>query len=416
MSRARNARRKHRPLAHTAHFLRERLVDWLGGDSPHKNNYFAAWKKEAAIRALSGVNATMPFEESGAKISHDIGMNIAWAELWTIDAETAAVVQTAAESMPDFKLTPHDLPTPSGFLYFEEPLEITLPDARLSRIRGFHWKTEEIGQRERGQEPQLGMVIWTFDDIEQVEDDVLYFASEMGDPRTFREVQELYTNLRREIDIVPITFGTLSFGRTPWIAIALNEDDTPMTDPDKTVDELGSHNRFFVDAMNLFYDIPTEEIPEGYVPLPKGVVEKDGTDDGRWIVRTPNDMRLLITPDPADRWFAAFLRFVHQELPVVERTEIPRSGLARWRREGFPDGPVTTVRWRKHARTGKDHDTGRGLSYRHTRRGHWRRQWVNMETDDGIIKVQRPTWINATIVGDPSLPLRVRDVVNVVNR
>lgn len=109
----------------------------------------------------------------------------------------------------------------------------------------------------------------------------------------------------------------------------------------------------------------------------------------------------------ADQWWKTVqttLRMMQQR--VFERADepTPRATRRRWEREG-KSAPkeicVVRLRRAKH-KTGEPVESGRTLTHRHIRDGHWRWQFYPS------VNRHRQIWIAQTVVGDESLPLIVK--------
>ncbi len=90
-------------------------------------NYPAIY--EAEIRR--GAQFWRPLMAPGPAAAHMVNAELARlgvAELFYVSAEMAGLARTAAESMPDFTLTPDDLPAEYGFLYFASPVDTFFND------------------------------------------------------------------------------------------------------------------------------------------------------------------------------------------------------------------------------------------------------------------------------------------------
>lgn len=90
-------------------------------------NYPAIY--EAEIRR--GDQFWRPLMTPGPAAVHMVNAELARlgsAELFYVSAEMTALAKTAAKTMPDFSLTPEDLPAEYGFLYFDSPIDTFLND------------------------------------------------------------------------------------------------------------------------------------------------------------------------------------------------------------------------------------------------------------------------------------------------
>jgi len=91
---------------------------------------------------------------------------------------------------------------------------------------------------------------------------------------------------------------------------------------------------------------------------------------------------------------------------VFERvdTPTPRPTRRRWQRANkTAPKEILVVRLRRTSpRHGEPVESGRTLTHRHIRDGHWRNQWYPS------FNRHRQIWIAPTVVGDESLPLIVK--------
>lgn len=121
--------------------------------------------------------------------------------------------------------------------------------------------------------------------------------------------------------------------------------------------------------------------------------------------------RLEEVPEGVSAWLIAALKLMRQPLVSLRDERPDRATSRRMKRVKMPDKPVTVIELR--ARKGQaDRETGREYSHRFLRRGHWRMQWYGPQSD----RYQEPIWIHPSIVGDPSLPLIVRQHVTALTR
>lgn len=128
----------------------------------------------------------------------------------------------------------------------------------------------------------------------------------------------------------------------------------------------------------------------------------------------PEDLELRERPDQCAAWLVACLRLMQQPLVTVTEQGLPanlRRGLKG--RVKFKQSKISVIEYRRREGYMHDPDSRREYSHRFLRRGHWRRVWC--KDADGAA-YQRPVFIHPTIVGDPSLPLLVRDHVSALVR
>lgn len=116
------------------------------------------------------------------------------------------------------------------------------------------------------------------------------------------------------------------------------------------------------------------------------------------------------------RWTMAFFRFVQQRVIGSDRQYWERSQRREARRSGFreiPDqGYVSAIRLRRISHPEEEGyeplSTGRKLTSRHIRSGHWRRQWYPK------LGLHRPIYIHTTVVGPDGTPLHLRKARGVI--
>jgi hypothetical protein len=111
----------------------------------------------------------------------------------------------------------------------------------------------------------------------------------------------------------------------------------------------------------------------------------------------------------ADEWWRTVqtcLRLMQQRIVTQEDAVLPRATRRRWERAGYtPPRDVCVIRLRRARPKGhadEDVESGRKLTHRHFREGHWRNQWYPSLQAHRQIRIQR------TIVGDDSLPLIIK--------
>lgn len=111
----------------------------------------------------------------------------------------------------------------------------------------------------------------------------------------------------------------------------------------------------------------------------------------------------------ADEWWRTVqscLRLMQQRIVTHEEALLPRPTRRRWERAGYtPPRDVCVIRLRRSrpkAHSDEEVESGRKLTHRHFREGHWRNQWYPSLQAHRQIRIQR------TIVGDDSLPLIIK--------
>lgn len=397
--------RKHRKnsIAHDAVYGKEAVVDWLARGEPETLSFFSAWRELAAMMGPS--SATLPDDITTRQLVDQIGSITAHAETWFITEGITALVVEASRTMPPHAVRPEDVPSPSGWLYFERPMEVLATDGSVTAVRAMLWQQRSVGSAARGETETPGMITWFFSDLDDLTAPANVYTK-YGEEGAEEYVEGYKRDFLGRTPMMPVTMGVIANGRIPWVAMRLDADDEII--PGETSWVMDT-NPWLEDAFIEFYR--KTSWTDSDVPLPRGRVEKDGSEDGRWVVRTPNGERVLIHPDPGDRWLLTLFRFLQQKLPAIESEPVAKSVATRLRNKGMPAGPITTITWRKRE---SSHATGTGrvLTYRHTRRGHWRKQWYGPTGARYMV----PIYIHPTLVGDASLPLRIREVANAVVR
>jgi len=109
----------------------------------------------------------------------------------------------------------------------------------------------------------------------------------------------------------------------------------------------------------------------------------------------------------ADHWWKTIqttLRLMQQRVFERVDTPTPRPTRRRWQRANkTAPKEILVVRLRRTSpRHGEPVESGRTLTHRHIRDGHWRNQWYPS------FNRHRQIWIAPTVVGDESLPLIVK--------
>lgn len=144
--------------------------------------------------------------------------------------------------------------------------------------------------------------------------------------------------------------------------------------------------------------------------------------DGRRVITWPvgfdqEGLREVINPgvhvEPVFSWLLACLRLMQQEITVVTDHGLPanlrRSLKGRVR---LKNTHVSVIEYRRRSASMPSEST-REFTHRFLRRGHWRKQ--PYKNEDGEWD-RKSIWIHPTIVGDPSLPLLLREHVKALVR
>lgn len=323
-----------------------------------------------------------PYEWTGRQVADDMVRQMRMAEMWTATPEMFDLIHHASKSMPPQELRREDLPSPHGFLWL--PVPLLIPDIRGKRLRiqGILWSEREMGRK--GESPGKGMpdigrgiVVWMFARMGE-KDDLLWNkmgAKDMGRILSVSPVLSLYHSM------------SVAFGHKTW------DVDTSMVDADEDTKAVLARRALMGRRMLSAHDGEVQSM------LP----------DGAWQIRTAEGHVLRAIADPTVQFLAAYFHFAQSELSGLDRTFPPRS-TSRWLHSiGMPDSPITVVRLRRRA-SGQETGRGTALTYRYVRRGFWRNQWYG----SGEGRHQRAIWIAPTLVGPEDGPLRIRDVVNLI--
>lgn len=82
----------------------------------------------------------LPADEGGQKMARDENQRLRMSELFYVTGYMMTLAQTAARSLPAFRLVPEDLPSESGFMYFETPIfEYVSEDGTPTSIVAVTW-------------------------------------------------------------------------------------------------------------------------------------------------------------------------------------------------------------------------------------------------------------------------------------
>lgn len=174
-------------------------------------------------------------------------------------------------------------------------------------------------------------------------------------------------------------------------------------------------------TQTLYLDQPIPKVTGMGVMLPPEDAEQVDyiMEKGRTTIRGPRgysaeDLQVRQRPDQVMQWLLACLRLMQQPLVSVNEQGLPanlRRGLKG--RVKFKQTRISVIEYRRREAYMHDPTSTREYSHRFLRRGHWRRVWFKTEEGE---KKQRPVFIHPTIVGDPRLPLLMRDHVNALIR
>jgi hypothetical protein len=386
-------RRTHRPAAPTSKYqaavlAREGLSDWYDRPGPELLDYFSSWHRLA--NQTRGA-ASMPNDVTVAQMVRDQKLRTDMTEFFYLTTDVARLIQDASQTMPPHLLIDSDFPSTHGFIHLETPLSFSLVDDQIPMmIRAIVWSREHVGQGEQDSGP--GCVTWEYVSTPQIR----------RHPDT-----ESWPDAIFRTPLFPVAYGSIRDGRLPWICWDVDAS------PESAVRVAMDQPSVFAEFTN-FQNAPSQS--EDYVPIPPGsTVLKPGTEDGHWIVRVPEGNTIHYEPDHVGRFLQTFFLFLRQELPSLHREtrDMPKPMLQRFRFKGINRSPISIITWRRREHTPYNSDTGRSISYRYVRRGHWR--YNNFRHIDGV-RTRWPVFIAPVLVGDPSLPFRERTVVNKVSR
>jgi hypothetical protein len=325
-------------------------------------------------------DSLFPYDWDGEKIAHDLRHIAAMAELWTATPDMMNLMLHAALSLPPQVLKREALPSQQGFLYLPEPLVLKdIRDEPLP-VHAIMWSEREIGRP--GEVPGAGL-------SDVTRGVVLYLfckTAAPGDPLLMRATPAEVSIMLRDAPRMSLVHAqSVGFDRVSWSLDTSQIKGTP-------------EFRAMVGRQLMRSSHDGEVI--------------DANEDGSWQLRTLDGHVVTAHPDAIIQFLHTFFHFVRSELSGLDR-EFPARAMGKWlRRIGIPDSPVTVVRLRRRA-SGQETGNGWALTYRYVRRGHWRRVWYGPMNGP---RYQQHVWIAPTIVGPEGAPIRVRDVVNLVQQ
>lgn len=284
-------------------------------------------------------------ENPGAQIAGRMKMTMETGDPWWVSPDVAALVAEAAEDMPHDPLVQEDVPAPAGFVLIGGPPLL--------------YPALEDGKKTGKVCSMRAMSWWTewmqFGDTAEPEPALMltHYAHIDDDDDFVWKVREVQAEARRHPEKLR--------------AGSLNDLD-----------------------------------PTGVTVLPFG-------DTSMW---TPG----IVDYSGDTRWTMAFFRFVQQRVVGAERQFYGRAMRRDALRQGFPrrpeDGYVTAIRLRRISRPQEEGyepvPSGRTLTTRHIRSGHWRRQWYPS------LQLHRPLYIHTTVVGPDGAPLQLRKARGVI--
>jgi hypothetical protein len=306
-------------------------------------------------------------DERAARVMWEGQLDILhWAETYCVSADVGEVLAGAAPTLPNFSLHPDDLPSPVGWVWFEDGIPMLDRRGHTMVVKGFSWGTVTLD-----------------DNIRDVADNGP--SSQIGIPKQDRIEKALASDEAK--------------GRNPGVIVFA------YTDPNDERDDLTRDLRETFGAT----DDHIRRLPGLYMghwfPVAYG-------DD--WTV--DRDRNRKAGAQPMSELLVAFWRFI-QEPWIDGRMMLPgRPATRRNRAAGRPEPNVRVVRLRRaEARTRREREEGEEpvetlWSHRWIVKGHWRNQWYPS------MQQHRPRWIPRHIKGPEHLPLVVHDTVFLVDR
>lgn len=302
---------------------------------------------------------------------------VQFSDNYYISPEMCVLVTAAAEAMPDDEQPkPEDFPTPGGWLLIPNGLVQT-------DIRGAAVVTNVIVWNTSGGRVRLTYLTDKFHPLDRANtfDGLLKAAEEekaVDNPRAWA---------RRTWDNMPRL--------TVW-----HDMDTDFHRPLPTALAMGA-----VIPPEISNQISVVDLPNGNrrIAWPVGYDQEQL----RSIINP------TIGPEPVFRWLLACLRLMQQELTTVTEQGMPanlrRSLKGKVR---LKNSHVSVIEYRRRSAS-MPHESSREYTHRFLRRGHWRKQPYKNEEGEWD---RKSIWIHPTLVGDPSLPLLLREHVKALVR
>lgn len=324
---------------------------------------------DLAGRTGSGNAPHVQFEGTdltGKDVSRQMVRDLQMSHCYYVSPEMSALVTAASERMaeqfPDQPVEVTDFPTPQGFLWIPNGLVHLDIRAQPVETSGVLWSIYG------------GEVHFTF----------------LADKLHVVDRARLQEQDQREGNTLDTWFNEMP-RLTPWEIMS-----QPLGAPiNQVVMMLG------VIPPEDARDITFQRGPDGSLSMlaPRGF--------------GPDELAPHAQPDPVINWVMACLRLMMQPRYVnVARVEVP-ANLRRKFRTAKVRMKNTLVSVIEYRRAESQHDTGTGREYSHRflRRGYYRRQRYKPD-GPGTPWAYKVIWIHPSIVGDPSLPLILREHVN----
>lgn len=346
--------------------LRADLVERLD------NQYIRNLMDHVLVTSRKSGSNVFPPNWNASHVLQDIVFRAKMAELWTATPDMMELILEASRKMPPQLLDREDLSCPTGFLVLPsgQYLSIKSLDGEDIPVAAIMWNEQMLGGRADVPDdgPQRRGVVFN-----------LFLREDFRDLPT--EVRMAVPELSY-LHVQGAAFGIPSWDLAPSEQAKLKKGQSPKV-----------YNRLH---------------------FPHEVLTSEPNSEGAYRIRTWDGAERMVIPDALIQFMSAYWHFVGSTLTEFDHV-MPRRSSMRWFQSLnlMSTSQVTVVRLRRRAR-GQETGRGAALTYRHVRRGHWRMVWVGSDKDG--TRRQRATWINPTVVGDDSLPLRQRDVVNIAAR
>jgi len=268
--------------------------------------------------------------------------------IW-VDPEMTELISIAREDFQPEIMANEDFLVHTGFCYFAEPILIHDRNRRVISLGAISWCPIRFTNK-------------TLDEVEAG-----------GLPELTQDGSEIVSHdpsLREDLWGIDLTLYT------------------------STVDDRDDYHATHVEARRQLG--APELLPLHYIP----VVFGEPLDEGHLLDEYGR-------PTGAEEWWKTVqvtLRLMQQRIVSQEDAHVPRATRRRYERAGmYAPSQVCIIRLRRtKPKTGDHEETGRTLTHRHIREGHWRNQWYPSVQRHRQIRIQR------TIVGDDSLPLIVK--------
>lgn len=338
--------------------LRRELAEYYGSGRGAQYYYAAILSDRQPIRPPG------PPEQVAPQLAGAEATRLRDGDLWYVDEDLCALLETAHPSMPAFAPKPHDLPSQEGFAVFAEPIAARAP-------------ADEYG-------------------IDEITDHV----NSSLDPAKRAEFGVVVDRLANiEARIVAVSWG-------------------PVSNPNWTAG--GLWMSFYSESAMTegVFDDPVVR-RRAAAMMPRLIVDNEATfawrPDG-----VPVEEFMLPGPDEAEStlsWarlvFATFQLAAQDNLAETAHERTPRPERRRTQHAGLAERDVRVIRLRRglvEARAETEPDAG-GRAWRHrwVVRGHWRNQWYPSLDD------HRPKWIAPYLKGPTDAPLLGGDKVTVVS-